>query len=127
MRKLELQDIQEKRTTRGVYGWLLQRITGLFLAFFLIVHLNVMHFSQGSLEIDFAAVTQRLQSSPFWGIFYLLFVPAVVFHGLNGIWGIYLDYQPGPRAKKSVLAILWLIGIGLTLYGAWGLVPLFYA
>ena len=117
----------EKRTTRGVYGWFLQRITGLFLAFFLIVHLNIMHFSQGSLQIDFQTVTERLQSSLFWAIFYFLFVPAVVFHGLNGIWGIFMDYQPKPKSKKSVLFILWIIGIGLTLYGAWGLVPLFYA
>ena len=117
----------EKRTTRGVYGWFLQRITGLFLAFFLIVHLNIMHFSQGSLQIDFPTVTERLQSSVFWAIFYFLFVPSVVFHGLNGIWGIFMDYQPKPKSKKSVLFILWIIGIGLTLYGAWGLVPLFYA
>lgn len=117
----------EKRTTRGVYGWFLQRITGLFLAFFLIVHLNVMHFSEGSLEIDFTSVTARLQSSPFWAVFYIFFIPSVVFHGLNGIWGIYMDYQPGLRAKKSVLFVLWLIGIALTLYGTWGLVPLFYA
>ena len=117
----------EKRTTRGVYGWFLQRITGLFLAFFLIVHLNVMHFSEGSLEIDFASVTARLQSSPFWAAFYILFIPSVVFHGLNGIWGIYMDYRPGLRAKKSVLFILWLLGIALTMYGTWGLISLFYA
>ena len=117
----------EKRTSRGVYGWFLQRITGLFLAFFLIVHLNVMHFSEGSLEIDFASVTARLQSSPFWAAFYILFIPSVVFHGLNGIWGIYMDYRPGLRAKKSVLFILWLLGVALTMYGTWGLIPLFYA
>ena len=117
----------EKRTARGVLVWLLQRITGLFLAFFLIIHLQVMHFSEGSLRIDFETVTQRLQSSTYWGIFYILFVPSVVFHGLNGIWGILMDFQPGPKSRKAYLTILWLIGIGLVLYGTWGLVPLFYA
>ena len=117
----------ERRTNRGTYGWFLQRITGLFLAFFLIVHLNVMHFAGGSLRLDFETVTQRLQSSSLWAIYYFLFVPAVVFHGLNGIWGVFLDYQPSIKTKKVFLILLWLVGVGLTLFGAWGLIPLFYA
>jgi succinate dehydrogenase hydrophobic anchor subunit len=70
------------KTGKGsAYGWLLQRITGIFLAFFLILHIQALHFTK-DWSIDFSLVTQRLQSTG-WVIFYVIFVPALLFHGFQ--------------------------------------------
>ena len=107
----------------GAVGWLGQRITGVFLAFFVIVHLNVLHFGGGEKFIDFNAVTQRLQSSVGWRIFYVVFLAVVLFHGLNGVWGIIADYRPSPGAGKAIKAFLWILGIVATVYGIFAITP----
>ena len=97
-------------------GWLWQRITGIFLAFFVIVHINVLHFGEKQL-IDFKLVSERLQSSVLWVIFYIIFVAVVFFHGLNGLWQIIHDYRPGLGAQKTIKAFLWVLGIIAVAYG----------
>jgi succinate dehydrogenase / fumarate reductase membrane anchor subunit len=103
-------------------GWLWQRITGVFLAFFVVVHLNVLHFSQRQL-IDFNVVSQRLKSSNWWVIFYVVFILAVLFHGLNGVWQIIHDYRPRPQTQKAIKVFLWIVGIIATVYAVYAITP----
>lgn len=117
--------MQPRPTTRGFYGWILQRVTGLFLTFFLIVHIDVLHFTNQGI-INFDLVTQRLHSSFLWVIFYTLFLPACLFHGLNGLWGIVLDYRPRPNVQKAVLFGFWVIGILTFFWGVWAIQPLIF-
>lgn len=103
--------------------WLLQRVSGLFLAYALLVHLWAVHVvNNGSLNWE--VITARLSNGWAWSIYYLLFVPAVVFHAANGLWGIVLDHNPPPALRKFVLVALWLVGLGLTVYGYFGIQPL---
>jgi succinate dehydrogenase / fumarate reductase membrane anchor subunit len=108
--------MNQKTSSATAYSWFIQRITGILLAFFVIVHLNVLHFGEKWL-IDFNFVSQRLQSSAWWVLFYLFFVPVVLFHGLNGLWGVIQDYRPNPGAEKAVKTVLWILGIVATIYG----------
>lgn len=104
------------KTGKGsAYGWLFQRITGLFLAFFLILHTQVLHFTK-QWKIDFNVVTQRMDSIG-WVIFYAIFVPALLFHALNGVWQVVHDYRPKEGIAKTVKALLWVLGIAVS---AWG-------
>ncbi len=117
--------MQPRLTPRGFYGWFLQRVTGLFLTFFLIVHIDTLHFSNQGI-INFDLVTQRLHSSFLWVIFYALFLPACLFHGLNGLWGIILDYRPGPGVQKALLLGFWIIGVVTFIWGIWAIQPLIF-
>ena len=108
--------MDERVSSGGAYGWFLQRITGLFLAFFLIMHLKVLHLTS-EWHLDFKVVTDRLQASGWWGIFYILFVPIAVFHGFNGAWGVIEDYRPGKASGNGIKAFLWVVGILLCIYG----------
>ncbi len=99
----------------SAYGWLFQRITGIFLAFFLILHFQVLHFTK-EWKIDFRLVTERLEST-WWVIFYLIFVPAGLFHAFNGAWQVIHDYRPKIRTQKTVKAFLWILGIAISVYG----------
>jgi succinate dehydrogenase hydrophobic membrane anchor protein len=110
----------EKLTKWAAWGWFLQRITAILLGFFLIVHTQVLHFTP-NWKLDFNVVTQRIQSSSLWVIFYGLFVPIGLFHALNGVWQVLHDYRPNPGLAKSVKVFFWIIGLAVSV---WGLVVL---
>ncbi len=99
----------------SAYGWLFQRISGIFLAFFLILHVQVLHFTK-DWKIDFSVVASRLESTG-WVIFYLIFVPAGLFHALNGAWQIVHDYRPQAQTSKAVKTLLWILGIVISVWG----------
>jgi succinate dehydrogenase hydrophobic anchor subunit len=88
----------------SAYGWLFQRITGIFLAFFLILHFQVLHFTK-DWKIDFNLV------------FYVIFVPAGLFHAFNGAWQVIHDYRPASGTRRTVKSLFWILGIALS---AWG-------
>jgi len=114
--------MNQKTSFSSAYGWFIQRITGILLAFFIIVHINVLHFGE-KVFIDFNTVTGRLGGSFWWGAFYIIFIPVVLFHALNGIWGLVEDYRPSAGAGKTVKAILWILGIVATFYGIFAITP----
>jgi succinate dehydrogenase hydrophobic anchor subunit len=65
-----------------------------------------------------------LQDGTYWTIYYLLFIPAVVYHACNGVWGVVLDYNPPLASRKPLLLLFWVSGLGLTIYGYFGIQPL---
>jgi len=103
---------------RGAFFWLFQRVTGVILAIFLFTHVKVLHWdfnftTQGL--IDFPFVIERLQGSIGWLIFYFLFIISALFHGLNGLWAVVLDFRPSRGVQLVWLTILWTVGL-LTAY-----------
>ena len=118
----------ERAGNQSVLSWFLQRISGLFLAFFLITHLNVHHlFHDINTEgiIDFASVQANLTSSVWWQVYYFLFVPLIAFHAMNGIWAIIADYRPSGRLAMTLKILFWVVGFILTAVGALTLINLF--
>ena len=106
-----------------MFSWLLQRVSGLFLVYALGVHLWTVHVVDSG-RLNWEVITARLQDGSSWTIYYLLFIPAVVFHAFNGIWGIVLDYDP-PASLRRPLQVMFLIsGFALLLYGYVGIQPL---
>lgn len=101
---------------RGLASWLCQRLTGLFLAFFVGVHVVMLHFVR-EWHVDVSSIVARMKDNPTMVAFYGAFVPVVVYHGLNGVWGIVLDLGPGPRSRRAVAAGLWIVGAVTTVYG----------
>ncbi len=105
---------------RGVLFWLLQRLSGLLLAIFLFTHVKVLHWdfdftTQGLL--DFTFVIDRLQGNVGWSVFYFLFIISALFHGLNGLWAVVLDFRPSKIIQKVWLVVLWVMGILAAYYG----------
>jgi len=104
-----------------------QRITGALLAVFLFTHVKVLHwdfdFSQGF--IDFGYVIGRLGYNLAWLIFYFLFIISAMFHGLNGLWAVVLDFRPSRKTQLAWLTVLWAAGI-LTAYYAIQTLSSFY-
>jgi succinate dehydrogenase / fumarate reductase membrane anchor subunit len=120
-----VRDLGTSTSWRSAFFWLFQRLTGLFLAYFLITHVKVLHwdFNFTSAEmaptgfLDFRFVIERLQGSTGWVIFYMLFIISALYHGLNGLWAIILDFRPSRSIQTAWLAVLWGAGVLASIWG----------
>ncbi|MGV8017395.1 MAG: succinate dehydrogenase, hydrophobic membrane anchor protein [Ignavibacteria bacterium] len=99
----------------GATSWVLQRISGLALVVLMIGHYILMHYTPDSGH-TYDAVLGRMQFS-WYRIIDLVFVTLGLYHGLNGIWGIFRDYTLKPWLKMSILTSLFILGIAFL---AWG-------
>ena len=98
----------------GLWPWLLQRLSGAFLAVGLAVHLWVNPLARE--PIAFSHVAGRLQYAG-WFLFDLLLLAACLYHGLNGLWAILLDFNPGVSRRRAAGWLLALVGTGWLVYG----------
>jgi succinate dehydrogenase hydrophobic anchor subunit len=106
---------------RGVWGWLLQRVTAVGLIVVAGVHVYVLHFAGGHAELTAAAASARLDALAYMLVSYSL-LAFVLYHGLYGLRSVILDYTTGERAVRVVTAGLWVIGLLAFCYGALALV-----
>ncbi len=102
--------------------WLLQRTSGAVLVVLLAVHFWVGHYSDWGEPITFAGVQMRLQSTVFITIDIILLI-SVVFHGLNGVRNIILDYPAFLPHNRSISFILFIIGTATVIFGIYALYP----
>jgi len=98
---------------RSIALWLLQRITAVLLVVFLGVHLWASNFAT-----DWAALLRA-------GVDISLLALAL-FHGLNGVRTVVLDFGLGYQARRFVSVSLWMLGFVAFLFGTYGLWPLIF-
>lgn len=103
--------------------WLLQRISAAILVVLLIIHFWVGHYASWGTPITFAGVHMRLQNAAFVIVDSMLLM-LVVFHGLNGLRNILLDYPSFLRHTRTVSLILLIIGVSTIIFGIYSLYPL---
>jgi len=95
--------------------YMLQRITALLMAPFVLVHLGVMIYAiQGGLSA--AEILGRTQGSLMWFLFYGGFVAAVAIHGAIGLRAVLHEWG---GLKGAILDVaMWVIGASLFWMGA---------
>jgi succinate dehydrogenase / fumarate reductase membrane anchor subunit len=109
----------------GLWPWLFQRVTAVILALGLIVHFAVVHFTVKR-PLSFDQIRERL-ATPTWAILDGILLLCAIYHGLNGIMGIYGDYNPRPGARKFVAGMLSVVGALAFAYGIYVLGHTVYA
>ncbi len=117
-----------KTSSQSMWTWMFQRLSGLFLGFFLVTHLNVHHLFHDITStglINFDTVRTNLASSGFWKVYYSLFVPFVVFHALNGLWAIIADYRIPGKLSILIKAVFCIFAAALIITGFFTLKNLF--
>lgn len=100
-------------TQTGLWPWLLQRLSGLFLAAGVLIHFLVLH-SKG--PPSYPEVAERLASTG-WVSFYSVLLAAIIYHGFNGLWAIALDFNTSHSFKRGLKLSLYLVGISTFLIG----------
>ncbi|HSG27578.1 MAG TPA: hypothetical protein VLA34_03785, partial [Candidatus Krumholzibacterium sp.] len=76
-------EYRENARSGGALPWLLQRISGVYLAIILFVHVLNLHVLIGE-EISYAAIAERV-ATPLWKTINISFLITALFHGLYGL------------------------------------------
>ncbi|MCU0610481.1 MAG: succinate dehydrogenase, cytochrome b556 subunit [Candidatus Eisenbacteria bacterium] len=94
----------------GYLAWLLNRVTGLAVTLYLGVHIWVIHhLSQGRQGFD--RVMHFIQS-PVTMVFELLLIGAVLYHGINGVRIMLVEFAGVSRHQKVIfVGVLAFTGI----------------
>lgn len=105
----------------GMWPWLLQRVTAVVLLFGLAVHLVVLHlFGLGELTYD--SIATRVAGG-FFTVVDVSLLASALFHGLNGLRMVLLDYGFTGDRRRFLDGVLWLVGLAAFVYGMWALWP----
>jgi len=98
---------------RSVFLWLLQRISAALLVVLLGLHIWASNFATDWASLLRAGVDISL-------------LAVALFHGLNGVRTIVLDFGLGVQARRFVSVSLWMLGFAAFLFGMYGLWPLLF-
>lgn len=108
----------------GMWAWLLFRIAGVIVAFYLFVHIVIISQGRltgaGTLDSIFKTFDR-----PLFVLLDLLLVWAVLFHGLNGVRVLLMDVGVGVRSHKAVFVCAMVLAAALFVFfvsAAWPLV-----
>jgi succinate dehydrogenase / fumarate reductase cytochrome b subunit len=108
------------RSRGGIWAWFGQRVTAVLVFVTVGVHLILTHYVAMG-ELSYADIQQRLGIAAVL-VNDLVLLLAVVFHALNGVRMVVLDYwSPDPRVRRVFDVALWLAGLLASVYGIWAL------
>lgn len=96
---------------RSVGLWILQRLTAVLLIIFLGIHIWVNNFST-----DWSAFLRAMID--------LSLLALALFHGLNGVRTIVLDFDVGSQGRRYLSVSLVMLGFAAFLFGVFGFLPL---
>ena len=106
----------------GMFSWLFQRITAILLIVCLAIHLSLTHLANIG-KVDSANVAARLAHHGLTAVDIIL-LAAGLFHALNGLRMVLMDYWFSSRTRALVLTgVLWVVGLAFLGYGIWALWP----
>jgi succinate dehydrogenase hydrophobic anchor subunit len=109
-----------ERERGGLWPWLGQRVTAVLVLVTIAVHLVLTHYIAIG-ELSFDNIADRLAGGAVLVNDIVLLV-AAVYHGLNGLRMVVLDWGLSAVAGRRVFDIvLWLVGIATVVYGIWAL------
>jgi len=102
----------------GMWSWVAHRITGVLVFFFLLVHITDTALVRVG-PASYNAVIQTYKT-PIVNLMEVGLVGAVLYHALNGIRIILIDFwYKGPKYQKSMLRSIVVIWVVVMLPGAY--------
>ncbi|CAG7844753.1 Succinate dehydrogenase 2 membrane subunit SdhC [Pseudoclavibacter triregionum] len=93
------------RGTEGMWSWVLHRITGVAIFFFLLVHVLDTSLVRVSPEAYNAAMSAY--KTPIMGLGESVLVGAILYHALNGLRVILIDFLPGGARHQRLM--FWIV------------------
>jgi len=99
------------RGGEGMWSWVAHRITGVAVFFFLLVH--VLDTALVRVSPDAYDAVIATYKTPIVNLLEVGLVGAVLYHGLNGLRIILVDFwAPGPRHQKTMfrsIIVVWVL------------------
>jgi len=107
------------RNEGGMWPWLAQRVTAVLVIVTIMIHLVLTHLF-GSAPLTFADIGDRLASGAVL-VNDVVLLLAVLFHGLNGLRMVVLDWGLSGAGRRVFDGVLWVVGLVAATYGLWAL------
>ncbi len=114
-------DYKEKVTSGGALMWFFQRVTGIYLAVVLFLHVIMLHVALKE-EISFSAIADRV-ATPLWKTIDITFLIVALFHGLYGLWVVLDDYIHWGWLRVLIFGSISIAALIFTVLGIVTLIP----
>lgn len=112
---------RENVRSGGAIWWLFQRITGVYLAVVLFLHVWILHYLLED-ELRYSAIADRL-STPLWKTIDISFLVVALFHGLYGLWIVLDDYIHLGWLRVLVYAAISIVALVAVTLGILTILP----
>lgn len=115
-------DLNPRNMHLGMYAWLIQRLSGLYLVFFLLTHISAIAQASFGITTGFQAQIFDVLRNPFYlggspaVIFDLIALGIIAFHGLNGVRIVFLDLGFGVKKHRLGFWITMIVAIAISAY-----------
>jgi len=115
-------DLNPRNMRLGMYAWVMQRLSGVYLVFFLLAHITaIAQANFGVTKGLQATILDALRNSFTAGglsttLFDLIALGIIAFHGLNGIRIVFLDLGFGVRAHRLSFWLFMAMAIAVSGY-----------
>ena len=115
-------DLNPRNMRLGMYAWVFQRFSGLYLVLFLLLHITAIAQANFGITKGFQTQIFDVLRNPFWSggsataIFDLIALCIIAFHGLNGIRIIFLDLGFGVRKHRLGFWLTVAVTIAISAY-----------
>jgi succinate dehydrogenase / fumarate reductase cytochrome b subunit len=115
-------DLNPRNMRVGMYAWIIQRLSGLYLVFFLLTHISAIAQANFGVTKGFQATIFDVLRNPFWAggsatqVFDLIALAIIAYHGLNGIRIVFLDLGFGVRKHRITFWLSMAVAIALSAY-----------
>ncbi|MFH1453852.1 MAG: hypothetical protein ABIH00_07715 [Armatimonadota bacterium] len=98
--------------------WGFQILSGLFLVIVLGIHFWFLHFITGASKtmITYEVVAQRLRT-PLWKAIDTIFLLLVLYHALNGVRAVLLDYNLSKGLRKTLFVFFAVLAVICFVFG----------
>ncbi len=108
-----------RRRSAGLWAFMLHRLSGIGLVFYLYLHLAVLNQLRDGPEQWDAFVA--LARSPLFLALDVILLAGVLIHGLNGLRLTLLGFGRGLRWQKQLVWAGLTLTVALTAWGAWAM------
>ena len=105
---------------KAFWLWFLQRLSAVLIVFVLSLHIYNIHYAELGKPIIFAGVVLRLKNILMLSVDASLLLFGL-FHGLNGLRTVLLDYSFFSKHERLISWLLMLTGMIFFIWGVRGL------
>lgn len=99
----------------GMCAWILHRATGIGLAIYLPLHIYVTSSLHSPEKFD---QVMGFLNLPFFKLVEIALLGAVLYHALNGVRILIIDWFGGTRVQAQMFWILMAVGLVAFIFGA---------
>jgi len=115
-------DLNPRNIRLGMYAWVMQRLSGLYLLVFLLVHITAIAQANFGITKGLQAELFDVLRNSFWAgglttvLFDLIALGIIAFHGLNGIRIVFLDLGFGVAKHRLSFWLFMVVAIVVSGY-----------